>query len=186
VLAAEAYWASGRLLTGLTAIEEIARVYGCQAVVVSVDPKCVLLRTAEEEEAARRAGHHILASTQGRACWYQCTIKGGREVRPLCAVQLAIACEALGAGELLVNCVDQDGQKQGFDITLLSAISSAVHIPVIASSGAGCVEHFSQVFAATRVEAALAAGIFHRNEVLISEVKQHLLDQAIPARVLDV
>lgn len=118
-----------------------------------------------------------------RFAWYQCTVKGGREGRPLCAHRLASAVEALGAGELLVNCVDNDGQKAGFDEELLATICAAVRIPVIASSGAGAPEHFSSVFTHTRVEAALAAGIFHRREVAIDDVKKHLVDVGIEARV---
>ena len=95
---------------------------------------------------------------------------------------LAGAVEALGAGELLVNCVDMDGQGQGFDAALLRAVCAAVRIPVIASSGAGRAEHFAQVFAATRVEAALAAGIFHRREVGIGEVKEHLAGAGVAVR----
>lgn len=91
-------------------------------------------------------------------------------------------CEDLGAGEIMLNCIDMDGQCQGYDIPLISAVQRAVSLPVIASSGAGAVEHFSEVFRLTDVSAALAAGMFHRNEVLISDVKHHLRDQSIPHR----
>ncbi len=109
-------------------------------------------------------------------------MKGGREGRPICAVRLAVAVEALGAGELLVNCVDNDGQKAGFDEALLGAVCAAVRIPVIASSGAGCPAHFERIFARTRVEAALAAGIFHRREVAIADVKAGMVAAGIPTR----
>jgi len=107
-------------------------------------------------------------------CWYQCTIKGGREGRPVDAVTLAHVCEQLGAGEILLNCIDKDGTNSGFDIELINAVRAAVTIPVIASSGAGCAEHFLEVFEKTPAEAALAAGIFHRKEVPIGEVKKYL------------
>ncbi|MBW2412656.1 MAG: imidazole glycerol phosphate synthase HisHF, partial [Deltaproteobacteria bacterium] len=107
-------------------------------------------------------------------CWYQCTIKGGREGRDLDAVTLARICEELGAGEILLNCIDRDGTNAGFDLELINAVHQAVSIPVIASSGAGCAEHFNEVFTATEAESALAAGIFHRREVPIDEVKQYL------------
>ena len=94
----------------------------------------------------------------------------------------AKACEALGAGEILLNCIDRDGTNAGFDIELIQALSRAVTIPVIASSGAGCVEHFSEVFQKTDVEAGLAAGIFHRREVPIDAVKAHLKDVGIEIR----
>ncbi|WP_373507267.1 imidazole glycerol phosphate synthase subunit HisF [Thiocapsa sp.] len=166
---------------GSTAIEQIARVYGNQAVVISIDPRRVYVRSPED------TGHHTVATrTPGpegeRFCWFQCTVKGGREGRDVDAVELARACEALGAGEILLNSIDRDGTGAGFDLELVQAVRSAVGIPVIASSGAGCVEHFAEVFAATDVEAALAAGIFHRREVPIRAVKSYLLEQGIEIR----
>jgi glutamine amidotransferase/cyclase len=107
-------------------------------------------------------------------CWYQCTIKGGREGRDLDAITLAQVCEQLGAGEILLNCIDRDGTNLGFDIELINAVSNAVSIPVIASSGAGALEHFYEVFAKTDAEATLAAGIFHRREIPIDAVKNYL------------
>ena len=84
-----------------------------------------------------------------RFCWWSVTVKGGREVRPIDAVQLAAACEALGAGEIMLNCIDMDGQGQGYDLSLIAAVMEAVNVPVIASSGAGSAAHFSQVFEST-------------------------------------
>ena len=98
------------------------------------------------------------------------------------ALQLAQVCEKLGAGEILLNCIDKDGTNSGFDIELVKHISENVSIPVIASSGAGKVEHFSEVFEKTDVEAALAAGIFHREEVPIEAVKQHMRERGIETR----
>ena len=91
-------------------------------------------------------------------------------------------CEALGAGEIMLNCIDMDGQCKGYDLALISAVQAAVTIPVVASSGAGCVEHFSEVFLATDVHAALAAGIFHRGEVRLPDVKSHLDERGISRR----
>ena len=90
------------------------------------------------------------------------------------AVTLAQVCEKLGAGEILLNCIDKDGTNSGYDIELINAVKNAVTIPVIASSGAGCVEHFHDVFTKTEAESALAAGIFHRREVPIPSVKDYL------------
>jgi glutamine amidotransferase/cyclase len=98
------------------------------------------------------------------------------------AVTLASVCEQLGAGEILLNCIDRDGTNAGFDLELINAVKNAVSIPVIASSGAGCAEHFREVFTATRADAALAAGIFHRREVAISEVKGHLAGSGVAVR----
>ena len=83
-------------------------------------------------------------------------------------------CEKLGAGEILLNCIDRDGTNMGFDIELINTVKKAVSIPVIASSGAGSAEHFHEVFTKTEAESALAAGIFHRREVPIGEVKNYL------------
>jgi glutamine amidotransferase/cyclase len=85
-----------------------------------------------------------------------------------------MVCEELGAGEILLNSIDRDGTNAGFDLELIQAVSRAVSIPVIASSGAGQVQHFQDVFSGTQAEAALAAGIFHRREVSIAEVKEGL------------
>jgi len=90
------------------------------------------------------------------------------------ALQLAQTCEKLGAGEILLNCIDKDGTNSGFDIELINHIRNNVTIPVITSSGTGKVEHFSEVFDKTKDEAALDAGIFHREEVPIETVKEHM------------
>ncbi len=172
-----------RKKTGKSSIEEISRIYGAQAVVISVDPRRVYVETPA---SAPDNVHVMETSVPGpngeRYCWYQCTVKGGREGRDIDAVTLAKVCEELGAGEILLNCIDRDGTNKGFDIELVQAVKEAVSIPVIASSGAGCAEHFAEVFKKTDADAALAAGIFHRKEVLISEVKQHLLKQGVEVR----
>jgi glutamine amidotransferase/cyclase len=172
VLVVEGYLKSG-VKSGLSAIEEIARVYGNQAVVVSIDPRRVYVPSPD-------AVRHPVIETRRpgpegeRYCWYQCTIKGGREGRDIDAVTLARTCEDLGAGEILLNCIDRDGTRLGFDIELINAVKTAVSIPVIASSGAGRADHFLEVFTKTAAESALAAGIFHRREVPIATVKKFL------------
>jgi len=119
---------------------------------------------------------------RSKICWYQCTVKGGREGRGVDALQLAQTREKLGAGEILLNCIDKDGTNSGFDIELMNHTRENVSIPVIASSGAGKVEHFSEVFEKTDVEAVLAPGIFHREEVPIESVKEHLRERGIETR----
>ena len=175
VLIAETFLKSGKA-SGRSAIEQIAAVYGSQAVVVSIDPRRVYVRSPGD------VPHRVIATdTPGpngeRYCWYQCTVNGGREGRNLDAVTLAQVCEKLGAGEILLNCIDRDGTSAGFDIELINAVKSAVALPVIASSGAGCAEHFREVFTRTAAESALAAGIFHRNQVPLGEVKRYLKDK---------
>jgi glutamine amidotransferase/cyclase len=166
------YLQSGRK-TGQSAIEAIARVYGNQAVVISVDPRRRYLAWPDH------VPHQVIQTAHPgpsgeRYCWFQCTVKGGREGRELDAVTLCQVCEELGAGEILLNSIDRDGTNQGFDLELIQAVTEAVSIPVIASSGAGRVEHFQEVFTRTEAEAALAAGIFHRQEVPIQAVKEFL------------
>eukprot|EP00271_Cylindrocystis_brebissonii_P011662 TRINITY_DN29562_c0_g1_i1.p1 TRINITY_DN29562_c0_g1~~TRINITY_DN29562_c0_g1_i1.p1 ORF type:complete len:654 (+),score=111.77 TRINITY_DN29562_c0_g1_i1:136-2097(+) len=182
VYAAEEYLKSGKK-TGSTGIEQISYVYGNQAVVVSVDPRKVYVKDPSETPHKT-----VELSTPGpngeKYAWYQCTVKGGREGRPLGAYELAKAVEDLGAGEILLNCIDRDGQGDGFDIDLVQLVSSAVSIPVIASSGAGCPDHFSDVFEKTHAAAALAAGIFHREEVSIRDVKEHLLTAGVETRLV--
>ena len=169
---AEDYLRTGRM-TGQSAIETISRVYGSQAVVISVDPRRVYV--ADPAAVPRKTIATAFPGPNGeRWCWYQCTVRGGREGRELDAISLAEACQALGAGEILLNCIDRDGTNRGFDLELINAVKAAVSIPVIASSGAGCAEHFYEVFTRTQAESALAAGIFHRREVPIDAVKAHL------------
>ena len=167
--------------TGKSAIEQISIVYGAQAVVISVDPRRVYVKSPEE--TTHNTLKTIHPGPEGEEyCWYQCTVKGGREGRDLDAVQLATSCEALGAGEILLNCIDKDGTNSGFDLELIKQVQDAVSIPVIASSGAGSAAHFVEVFQKTNAEAALAAGIFHRREVPISEVKTALQGNDIEIR----
>lgn len=181
VYAAEEYLRTG-VKTGKTSLEQISRVYGNQAVVVSIDPRRVYINNPNDVQFQT-----IKVSSPGpngeEYAWYQCTVNGGREGRPIGAYELAKAVEELGAGEILLNCIDCDGQGKGFDVDLIKLISDAVNIPVIASSGAGIPNHFSDVFTKTNASAALAAGIFHRKEVPIQSVKEHLLNEGIEVRI---
>ncbi|PPD87814.1 hypothetical protein GOBAR_DD15228 [Gossypium barbadense] len=189
VYAAEEYIKT-KVKTGKSSLEQISKVYGNQAVVVSVDPRRVYVQGPNDVQFKT-----IRVPKPGpngeEYAWYQCTFKwlyvpkvnGGREGRSIGAYELAKVVEELGAGEILLNCIDCDGQGKGFDIDLIKLISDAVSIPVIASSGAGAVEHFSEVFMKTNASAALAAGIFHRKEVPIQSVKAHLLKEGIEVRI---
>lgn len=172
VLIVEEYLRTGKK-TGASSIEQIARVYGNQAVVVSIDPRRVYV-VSPDAVPHQVIGTGIKGPHGEEYCWYQCTINGGREGREVDAITLACVCEQLGAGEILLNCIDRDGTNLGFDIELINAVKRAVTIPVIASSGAGSVEHFYEVFTKTEAESALAAGIFHRREVPIRAVKEYL------------
>ena len=111
--------------------------------------------------------------------------KGGRENTGIDALQWAHDGQERGAGELVVNSIDTDGVKKGFDLEMLSAIAERVSIPIIASGGAGCKEDFLTLFRQeSRVDAGLAASIFHRKEVPIPVLKEYLAENGIPTRIL--
>ena len=173
VIAAEEYFSRDKKITGTTAIETISAAYGNQAVVVSVDPRRVYVSCPEQVE------HHVIPTEHlgpngEQYCWYQCTIKGGREGRDLDVRQLVTAVEVLGAGEILLNCIDRDGSNRGFDHELINDVKAVVKIPVIASSGAGNAAHFLDVFEKTLTDAALGAGMvgcytrFLRSELIVT------------------
>jgi imidazole glycerol-phosphate synthase len=180
VYAAERFRQDGKK-TGESSIEQISLVYGAQAVVISVDPRRVYVNRPEDTKR-NTIKTRVPGPNGEQYCWYQCTVNGGREGRDIDAVELVQACAELGAGEILLNCIDKDGTNSGFDIELIKHVRSAVSIPVIASSGAGTSVHFVEMFAETDVEAALAAGIFHRKEVPISEVKGLMRQNGIEIR----
>jgi glutamine amidotransferase/cyclase len=184
VVAAEEYYARGNKLSGETAIETISQAYGKQAVVVSVDPKRVYVTNASETK------HHVIkTSTPGpngeTSCWYQCTVRGGRDARDMDVRQLVTAVEAMGAGEILLNCIDKDGSNSGFDLELIEDVKRAIKIPVIASSGAGVPEHFVEVFKETSTDAALGAGMFHRGEYTVAQVKATLMGEGLLVRLFE-
>jgi imidazole glycerol-phosphate synthase len=166
--AAEEFYANGQKCTGKTAIETISAAYGNQAVVISVDPRRVYV------SAPSNTPHHTIETkfpgpNGEKYCWYQCTVKGGREGRDVDVRQLVQAVEKLGAGEILLNCIDRDGSNRGFDLELISDVKAAITIPVIASSGAGNPAHFAEVFEETQTDAALGAGMV-RVHVIIHKV----------------
>ncbi|KAJ1916801.1 Histidine biosynthesis bifunctional protein hisB [Mycoemilia scoparia] len=181
VYAAEEYWKNNKQCAGNTSIEQIAESYGAQAVVISVDPRRVYVQSPEQT-AHSTVKTKFPGPNGEQYCWYQCTVKGGREGRDLDVIQLVTACQAIGAGEILLNCMDKDGTNSGYDHELIGSVKKAVQIPVIASSGAGCPAHFSDVVEECGAEAVLAAGIFHRREVPIADVKGHLTQKEIPVR----
>jgi len=142
-------------------VTRIAERYGSQAVVVAIDAK---------RDAAGGGGFAVYARSGKSAA--------GRD-----AVEWAREAESRGAGEILLTSIDRDGTKAGFDCELTAAVSSAVSIPVIASGGAGGLDHFVDVFTAGRADAALAASIFHYAETSVRALKDHLRRRGIPVRV---
>jgi cyclase len=140
-------------------ITDIADVYGSQAVIVAID-----------------------AHSASGASW-AVRSRSGTQREDRDAVAWAREAESRGAGEILLTSIDRDGTKSGFDCQLTAAVSTAVNIPVIASGGAGTFDHFAEVFAAGRADAALAASVFHFSEHAVSELKAFLAHKAIPVRL---
>ena len=139
-------------------ITTLAERYGSQAVLVAID--------------AKRDGDRFAVYA-----------RSGRTAANRDAVEWAREAEARGAGEILLTSIDRDGTKRGFDCELTAVVSGAVSIPVIASGGAGTLDHFVDVFTAGRADAALAASIFHYAETSVRALKQHLRAHQIPVRL---
>jgi imidazole glycerol-phosphate synthase subunit HisF len=139
-------------------ITTLADRYGSQAVLVAIDAK-------------RDHDRFAVYARSGQA-------PANRD-----AVEWAREAESRGAGEILLTSIDRDGTKAGFDCPLTAAVSAAVSIPVIASGGAGTLDHFVEVFTAGRADAALAASIFHYAETSVKGLKRHLLSHGIPVRL---
>lgn len=182
VYAAEMFYLNGGKGDGTSPIETISKAYGAQAVVISVDPKKVYVN--DPRDTKNKTFKSKYPDSKGRTwCWYQCTIKGGRESRDLGVWELIQACEALGAGEILLNCIDKDGSNSGYDLELIEQAKDAGKIPVIASSGAGKPAHFEEAFRKTRADACLGAGMFHRGDYTVSDVKDYLLQHNFRVRI---
>jgi cyclase len=143
-------------------VRDAARRFGSQCIVVNIDPKRV--------------------QRDGREVW-EVHINGGRIPTGLEAVPWAREVERLGAGEIVLTCMDADGTQNGFDLEMTAAVSQAVSIPVVASGGAGKPEHFSDAILRGRADAALAAGIFHFGQYTIGQVKQHMQASGVPVRM---
>jgi len=182
VYAAEKFIANGNKGDGTSPIETISRTFGAQAVVISVDPKRAYVQSPNDTK-----NKTFKPSKKGpngeEYCWYQCTIKGGRETRDIGVYEFTRACEQLGAGEILLNCIDKDGSNSGYDLELIKHVKEAVKIPVIASSGAGIPAHFEEAFVETNCDACLGAGMFHRGEYTVNQVKEYLLEQGLKVRM---
>ncbi|MCL5071551.1 MAG: imidazole glycerol phosphate synthase subunit HisF [Actinobacteria bacterium] len=140
-------------------IAESSKVFGSQCIVVAIDAK----KTGSRQ--------------------WEVFIHGGRTPTGLDAVRWAIKVQKLGAGEILLTSMDKDGTKNGYDIELTRAVVSSVNIPVIASGGAGSLEHLRDVFIQANADAALVASIFHYGEYTVKEAKKYLKSQGINIRI---
>jgi len=142
-------------------ITQGARAFGSNAIVVAID-------------ARRRIDTSLLA--------WETTTHGGRQRTGLDAIEWACECERRGAGEILLTSMDADGTQAGYDIELTQAIANAVSVPVIASGGAGALEHFHQVLTDGCADAALVASLFHFQKLSIAQVKTYLAEQGVWVR----
>ncbi len=141
-------------------IRQGAEKFGAQCIVVSIDAKKV-----------------------GPDRW-EVFSKGGREATGLEAVAWAKRAVELGAGEIVLNSIDADGTKKGFDLIITARVSESVGVPVVASGGAGTLEHMAEVLLAGKADAVLAASIFHFGDFTVGQVKEYLAQRNIPVRRL--
>ncbi|MBT3388851.1 MAG: imidazole glycerol phosphate synthase subunit HisF [Chloroflexi bacterium] len=148
-------------------IAEASRAFGAQAVVLSMD----VLRV--EPTAEIPSGYEIV-------------INGGRTPMGVDAIEWAKRGEGLGAGELVVNSIDADGTKDGYEIKLTRTIAEAVRIPIIASGGGGTPEHLYEVLTAGRADAALVASMLHYDEYTVGEIKMYLAERGLPIRSVGI
>ena len=153
-------------------INEGAAAFGSQCIVISLDAR----RRYDEQ------GEHY-ERVDGESCWFECTVKGGREGTGMDAVAWAEEAEERGAGELFVNSIDMDGTKDGYDVPLTAAVCDSVSTPVIASSGCGSPADMYEVFTEADADAGLAASIFHFDEYSIADVKEYLDERGVPVRL---
>jgi cyclase len=145
-------------------IAEGARAFGNQCIVLGMDP------VATEDRGRCPSGYEI-------------TTRGFRERTGMDAVEWARRAEQLGAGEIVVNSVDADGTRTGFELTVTRLIAEAVDIPVVASGGAGCAAHLREAFTLALADAAIVAGIIHTGDTTLRLLKEHLHAEGVPIRM---
>ena len=171
---------------GINTLEEFDRVLKCGADKVSVNSGAIKNPNLIAQAAQKYGDQCVVLSVDVKRVDGKFTVfaKGGRENTGMDAIEWIKKCVALGAGEVVVNSIDTDGVKQGFDLEILEAVCDAVSVPVIASGGAGSMEDFVTLFKELpKVDAGLAASIFHFGEVNIKELKERLAKENIPMRL---
>lgn len=170
---------------GINKIEDFDRVLKSGADKVSVNSGAVKNPNLIREAAEKYGNQCVVLSVDIKKVGqkYSVFIKGGRENTNIDAIEWVINGEKNGAGELVINSIDTDGIKNGFDIDLLKEIADNVSIPIIASGGAGTMEHFKEVFEVKGVDAGLAASIFHFKEIDIKDLKEYLKNNNIKVRL---
>lgn len=170
---------------GISTIDDIRALLCAGADKVSINTSAVndpeFVRQASERFGSQCIVVAIDAKRNDAGSWEVYT-RGGRNAMGIDAIEWAERVVELGAGEILLTSMDEDGQKNGYDIELTSAVSKRVSVPVIASGGAGTLAHLAEAFTDGLADAALAASIFHFGEFSISETKEYLLEQGIEIR----
>lgn len=171
---------------GINTTDDFDRVLKCGADKVSVNSGAIKNPSLIKEAALKYGDQCVVLSADIKRENGQFTVyaKGGRESTGMEAISWIKKCVDMGAGEVVVNSIDTDGVKGGFDIELLDAVCNAVNVPVIASGGAGCMEDFSKLFKSVpKVDAGLAASIFHFGTVPIPDLKKYLKNDGIAVRI---
>lgn len=171
---------------GIRSVEDIRAMLKAGADKTSINTAAVqnpdLVRAGAERFGSQCIVVAIDAKRADNGHWIVFT-HGGRNPTTLDAVEWAVRVESLGAGEILLTSMDTDGTKSGYDIALTRAISEAVHIPVIASGGAGALEHMAEVLTEGKADAVLAASVFHFGQYTVADVKRFLNTKGIPVRL---
>jgi cyclase len=160
-------------------IQRAAERFGSQCIVLAIDAK----RRLESLEPRAGTDPSRLSARGSRLSSWEVYIHGGRTPTAKDAVTWAVEAEKLGAGEILLTSMDRDGTKDGYDLELTRTIAEAVGIPVIASGGAGTLEHLYQGLVVGKADAVLAASIFHYREFTIPQAKRYLADRGVPVRL---
>ena len=171
---------------GIRTVEDFDRVLKCGADKVSVNSGAIRDPSLISQAAKRYGDQCVVLSVDAKRVGGQFRVfaKGGREDTGLDAIEWIRSGVKNGAGEIVLNSIDTDGVKNGFDLEMLRAVCDVVDVPVIASGGAGCIEHFVTLFETLpKVDAGLAASIFHFGEVKIPDLKQALAAKGIPTRL---
>lgn len=170
---------------GINTLEDFDRVLKCGADKVSVNSGAIRNPNIIGQAAKKYGDQCVVLSMDIKRVdgVFRLFAKGGREDTGIDVLQWAVDGVNSGAGELVVNSIDTDGVKGGFDLELLDAIAAHVNVPIIASGGAGKMEDFSELFSHEGIDAGLAASIFHYKEIRIEDLKKYLRDQGVEVRL---
>jgi cyclase len=167
-------------------ISRAAERFGSQCIVIAIDAKRVtdnMFDATGEGWCNDSSLKDVCLELPADGLTWAISTHGGRQMKLIDAVHWAKKMEEFGAGEIMLTSMDKDGTKDGYDIELTSAISEAVNIPVIASGGAGNLEHLYEALAYGKADAVLAASIFHYREYTVKEAKEYLRSKGIPVRL---